>query len=233
MADMTSREQLQALIRAEIDRQRPVAVARRTLELLAESATRRLDAAPGYQIVDRDGNPRTRTVGGETRPLTLGDLVDELRRQHPTMFLAPAAPAAAPTSEAPRDWIVVKPAPAPPESPTRPAHASRLREALDGLAARLRRPAREPEVPPAAAPLVGPPVPPGEGLKPGLARPQKLPGRRSSRIPAYAVLGGLVVLGIGYAAFRGGGEPTRDAAVAQAPGSDGPRASPPRRDRRR
>ncbi len=54
-ADMTSREQLQALIRAEIDRQRPVAVARRTLELLAESATRRLDAPPGYQIVDRDG----------------------------------------------------------------------------------------------------------------------------------------------------------------------------------
>ncbi|MET7246405.1 hypothetical protein ABZT49_23910, partial [Methylobacterium sp. EM32] len=109
---MTSREQLQALIRAEIDRQRPVAVARRTLELLVESAIRRSDVPPGYQVVDRDGNPRTRSVAGEALPLTLGDLVDELRRQHPTMFQPPApAPASAPApaaGDAPRDWIVVK-----------------------------------------------------------------------------------------------------------------------------
>lgn len=215
-ADMTSREQLQALIRAEIDRQRPVAVARRTLELLAESATRRLDAAPGYQIVDRDGHPRSRTVDGETRPLTLTDLVEELRRQHPTMFLSPAAPAAVsapPPGDAPRDWIVVKPGPAAPV----PAPPSRLREALDGLAARLRRPAREPEAP-AATPVPIPPVAAGEGLKPGIARRQRLPDRGSTRRPIYAVLGGLAVLGIGYAALRGGGEPVREAAVAQAPG---------------
>ncbi|PIK74368.1 thermonuclease family protein [Methylobacterium frigidaeris] len=211
---MTSREQLQALIRAEIDRQRPVAVARRTLELLVESAIRRLDAPPGYQIVDRDGRPRTRTVEGEALPLTLADLVDELRRQHPTLFQPPAAPAPA---EAPRDWIVVKPAAAP-EPPSRPARASRLRDALAGLTARLRRPVREPEAPAAApvSPVVVPP-PPGEGLKPGLARPQPLPGRGSSRRPAYAALGGLAVLGIGYVVLRGGEEPAREAAVAQAP----------------
>jgi endonuclease YncB( thermonuclease family) len=211
-ADMTSREQLQALIRAEIDRQRPVAVARRTLELLVESAIRRSDAPPGYQVVDRDGSPRTRSVAGEALPLTLGDLVDELRRQHPTMFQPPAAPAPAPPAgDAPRDWIVVKPAAA----PAPPAPPSRLRDTLEGLAARLRPSAREPEAP--AVPVAVPPVPPGEGLKPGLARPQPLPGRGSSRRPLYAVLGGLAVLGVAYALLRGGGEPAREAAVAQAP----------------
>ncbi|SFU99501.1 Endonuclease YncB, thermonuclease family [Methylobacterium sp. 174MFSha1.1] len=211
---MTSREQLQALIRAEIDRQRPVAVARRTLELLVESAIRRSDAPPGYQVVDRDGSPRTRSVAGEALPLTLGDLVDELRRQHPTMFQPAAAPAP-PTGDAPRDWIVVKPAAAP-EPPARPAPASRWQDALSGLAARLRPPAREPEAS-AAAPVPVPPVPPGEGLKPGLARPQPLPGRGASRRPVYAVLGGLAVLGVGYALLRGGGEPAREAAIVQAP----------------
>ncbi|AWN53803.1 hypothetical protein [Methylobacterium sp. 17Sr1-1] len=210
---MTSREQLQALIRAEIDRQRPVAVARRTLELLVESAIRRSDAPPGYQVVDRDGSPRTRSVAGEAVPLTLGDLVDELRRQHPTMFQPPAAPSP-PAGDAPRDWIVVKPAAAASEPPARPTRASRLQDALSGLSARLRPPAREPEAP-AAAPVPVPPVPPGEGLKPGLARPQPLPGRGASRRPLYAVLGGLAVLGIGYALLRGGGEPAREAAIAQ------------------
>ncbi|MGE7414272.1 thermonuclease family protein [Methylobacterium tarhaniae] len=217
---MTSREQLQALIRAEIDRQRPVAVARRTLELLVESATRRLDAPPGYQIVDRDGRPRTRAIAGEAVPLTLGDLVDELRRQHPTMFQPPAAPAAAPAPppvEAPRDWIVVKPA-SPPPPPAGPDRAARLREALGGLAARLRRPPRE-QAAPAAAPV--PPVaapPPGEGLKPGLARPRPLPARNTARRPLVAVLGSLALLGIGYAALRGGEPAPREAAVAQATG---------------
>lgn len=216
-ADMTSREQLQALIRAEIDRQRPVAVARRTLELLVESAIRRSDAPPGYQVVDRDGHPRTRSVAGEALPLTLGDLVDELRRQHPTMFQPPAAPASVSAAgDAPRDWIVVKPAAAP-EPPAPPARASRLRDALSGLSARLRPPAREPEAP-AAAPVPVPPVPPGEGLKPGLARPQPLPGRGSSRRPVYAVLGGLAVLGVGYVLLRSGGEPAHEAAVAQGTG---------------
>ncbi|MET7242540.1 hypothetical protein ABZT49_04170, partial [Methylobacterium sp. EM32] len=97
-----------------------------------------------------------------------------------------------------------------------PAPASRWQDALSGLAARLRPSAREPEAP-AAAPVPVPPVPPGEGLKPGLARPQPLPGRGSSRRPVYAVLGGLAVLGVGYALLRGGEEPAREAAIAQAP----------------
>ncbi|AWN48449.1 hypothetical protein DK419_20545 [Methylobacterium terrae] len=226
---MTSREQLQALIRAEIDRHRPVAVARRTLELLVESATRRLDAAPGYQVVDRDGHPRTRLVGGEALPLTLGDLVDELRRQHPTLFQppAPAGPAPAP-AETPRDWIVVKPAEPAPAAPARPGPAARLRETLRDFTLRgftlrdltARLPEREPAAP-AAAPLpVAPPVPEGEGLKPGHARPRPLPGHGgSSRRPLYAALGALAVLGLGYAAFRGGESP-REAAIAQAPSQD-------------
>lgn len=218
IADMTSREQLQALIRAEIDRQRPVAVARRTLELLVESAIRRLDAAPGYQVVDRDGRPRTRLVGGEALPLTLSDLVDELRRQHPTLFQppAPAGPAPAP-AETPRDWIVVRPAEPAPQASAPPRPAGRLRQALRDftlrdLTARLPEPA-----PPADAPHpVVPPVPEGEGLKPGHARPRPLPGRNSSRRPLYATLGVLAVLGLGYATFRGGEAP-REAVIAQAP----------------
>lgn len=242
-ADMTSREQLQALIRAEIDRQRPVAVARRTLELLVESAIRRHDAPPGYQVVDRDGRPRTRMMAGEALPLTLSDLVDELRRQHPTLFQPPAAaapaPSSAPTSEAPRDWIVVKPTtPAAPSPAVRPAPESRLRAALGDLAARLRRAdphptretaeetARQPAIP-VAAPVVLP-APAGEGLKPGLARPRPLPGGSLPRRPLYATLGTLAVLGIGYVALRGG-EPTREAAVAQAPAGAGKTTAAPER----
>ncbi|TNC11407.1 hypothetical protein FF100_20000 [Methylobacterium terricola] len=213
---MTSREQLQALIRAEIDRQRPVAVARRTLELLVESATRRHDAPPGYQVVDRDGRPRTRMVAGEALPLTLGDLVDELRRQHPTLFQPPAAPAA--PAEAPRDWIVVQPATSPAPSPApapRPDRLARLRDALGTLPERLRLPRREPAAPSVAA-MPAPPPPAGEGLKPGLARPRPLPGGGLPRRPLYAALGTLAVLGLAYATLRGG-EPTREAAVAQAP----------------
>ncbi|ACL59796.1 thermonuclease family protein [Methylobacterium nodulans] len=105
---MTSREQVQALIRAEIDRQRPVEVARRTLELLAESAVRAIDAPPGYQIVGRDGAPRMRREEGAERPFTLADLFDELRRQHPSLFLpppmspAPEPPAPSETAKLPK-----------------------------------------------------------------------------------------------------------------------------------
>ncbi len=214
---MTTREQLQALIRAEIDRQRPVAVARRTLELLVEAAIRRLDAPPGYQVVDRDGRPRTRTVAGEVQPLTLGDLVDELRRQHPTLFLPPVSPGPAPAAApAARDWIVVDPAPRPSvASPAPPDRTARLRDALQDLGARLRRPPREPASP-EAAPIPVPPPPPGEGLKPGLARPQPVLGRTSTRRPLYAALGALVLLGGAYAALRSPG-PADRAAVAQAP----------------
>ncbi|WP_018260886.1 thermonuclease family protein [Methylobacterium sp. WSM2598] len=122
---MTSREKVQALIRAEIDRQRPVEVARRTLELLAESSVRAIDAAPGYRIVGRDGAPRMRRGEGAEVPLTLADLFDELRRQHPSLFLAgPAAPppmavAAPPPAEA---APVASPLP---EMPRMPAAVSR------------------------------------------------------------------------------------------------------------
>ncbi|WP_407521708.1 thermonuclease family protein [Methylobacterium oryzisoli] len=90
---MTSRETVQASIRAEIDRQRPVEVARRTLELLAASAVRAIDAPPGYQVVGRDGTPRTRQQDGATVPFTLADLIGELRHQHPRLFLPPEAAA--------------------------------------------------------------------------------------------------------------------------------------------
>ncbi|MGY2047645.1 thermonuclease family protein [Methylobacterium sp. JK268] len=112
---MTSREKVQALIRAEIDRQRPVDVARRTLELLAASSVRAIEAPPGYEIVGRDGAPRTHGDGAEPRPFTLADLFSELRAQHPSLFLPPSAPAAAPEPAAApdprlppavsRDWI--------------------------------------------------------------------------------------------------------------------------------
>ncbi|GJD52602.1 hypothetical protein OPKNFCMD_5368 [Methylobacterium crusticola] len=284
---MTSREQMQALIRAEIDRQRPVAVARRTLELLVESATRATDAPPGYQVVDRDGAMRTRSVAGEAVPLGLGDLIAELRRQHPSLFLPPApdaadaAPAARPAAANPgspaaaRDWMMVAPGSAAPreavraESPSRPATI--LQAAAARLGASLRRPAPTPaaavypaaaaapsaagaaSMPPAgpAAPApdpIGPaPVPDAlrpapaprpadgprpagepppsearasEGLRPGVARPRRLPGRASGRKPLYAALGALVLVGAGYLALRGD-EPAPEAgpsAVTASPG---------------
>ena len=94
---------IRALILAELDRRGVRPVARRTLALIAEGSVEPADGVPGYRIVDRGGVVRLRGAGeGAGVPLTLHELVEELREQHAPLFLPPAPE---PEPEAPRDAI--------------------------------------------------------------------------------------------------------------------------------
>ena len=113
-------ERLLGLIRAELDRQRAMPLARRTLELLVEAESEPSADEPGYRIVDRNGETRLRRDAHPGRdgkdgakdadaaaPLTLSDLVGELRERYPDLFAAPPEPepepAPSPAPEPARD----------------------------------------------------------------------------------------------------------------------------------
>ncbi|GJD93849.1 thermonuclease family protein [Methylobacterium iners] len=125
-------DRLRAQIRAEIAARGAFPVARRTLELVIETALEPSEEPPGYRIVDRDGTPRLHRE--DAAPLTLADLVDELQERHPALFPRPSEP---------------EPEPAPSEPSPEPAGAkikaaaARLVEAgaasgaLSGLRARF------------------------------------------------------------------------------------------------
>jgi endonuclease YncB( thermonuclease family) len=87
--DAPDRAPLREKVRAEIARARPRPVAQRTLELLAEAALEPCADGPGYRVVDRHGIARERTGVAHPGPMTLADLVGELRASHPALFLAP------------------------------------------------------------------------------------------------------------------------------------------------
>ena len=93
---------IRALILAELDRRGARPVARRTLALIAEGFVEPADGVPGYRIVDRTGAVRLRGEAGTGVPLTLHDLVEELREQHAPLFVPPAPE---PEPEPPRDTI--------------------------------------------------------------------------------------------------------------------------------
>ncbi|MFJ7833655.1 hypothetical protein ACIQX0_05355, partial [Methylobacterium sp. NPDC097213] len=94
---------IRALILAELDRRGVRPVARRTLALIAEGFVEPADGVPGYRIVDRGGAVRLRGAGeGAGVPLTLHELVEELRAQHAPLFLPPEPE---PEPEPPRDAI--------------------------------------------------------------------------------------------------------------------------------
>ncbi|MCP1547666.1 MULTISPECIES: thermonuclease family protein [Methylorubrum] len=93
---------IRALILAELDRRGARPVARRTLALIAEGFVLPADGVPGYRIVDRTGTVRLRGEAGAGVPLTLHDLVEELREQHAPLFLPPAPE---PEPEPARDTI--------------------------------------------------------------------------------------------------------------------------------
>lgn len=93
---------IRALILAELDRRGARPVARRTLALIAEGFVEPADGVPGYRIVDRTGAVRLRGEAGTGVPLTLHDLVEELREQHAPLFLPPAPE---PEPEPARDTI--------------------------------------------------------------------------------------------------------------------------------
>ncbi|MGH1570515.1 nuclease [Methylobacterium sp. P31] len=98
--DDPGRAALREVIRAEVARARPRPVAVRTLELLAEAAVMPDEAGSGLRVIDRHGLPRLRA--GTSEPMTLADLVAELRERHPALFLPPE-PEPAPQAEAGRD----------------------------------------------------------------------------------------------------------------------------------
>src|SRR5215218_11120856 len=82
----TPQKQIQALIRAEIARHHPIKGALRPLEILAESSVRVVEKGgrARYEIIDEDGVVRAGSECG--RPLTIADLVAELRTKHPSLF---------------------------------------------------------------------------------------------------------------------------------------------------
>ncbi|MEL6061522.1 MULTISPECIES: thermonuclease family protein [unclassified Methylobacterium] len=101
--DDPGRHALRAAIRDEVARARPRPVAVRTLELLAEAACVPDEAGTGIRVLDRQGNLRHRD--GTDAPMSLADLVAELRDRHPALFLPPEPeiePAAS-AAEEPRD----------------------------------------------------------------------------------------------------------------------------------
>ncbi|MER2266277.1 nuclease [Methylobacterium oxalidis] len=99
------RARLRARIRAAVEAARPQPVALRTLELMALAAAEP-DASPaGYRIIDpRTGATRLREPAAEgagppaDQPLSLEELVAELKRRHPALFLPdpPPEPASEP-----------------------------------------------------------------------------------------------------------------------------------------
>ncbi|WP_430911393.1 nuclease [Methylobacterium sp. sgz302541] len=86
-----ARARLRDLIRREVAARRPRPIARRTLELLAESAIEPAEGEPPYRVVDRRGEPRSRMAeeGGAAEPLTLAEVLAELQERHPALFEPP------------------------------------------------------------------------------------------------------------------------------------------------
>ncbi|MCJ2087349.1 nuclease [Methylobacterium sp. E-005] len=101
--DDPGRRALRVAIRDAIARARPRPVAVQTLELLAEAACTPDEAGTGLRVLDRQGNPRHRD--GSDAPMSLADLVAELRVRHPALFLPPEPEieSAAPLADEARD----------------------------------------------------------------------------------------------------------------------------------
>jgi endonuclease YncB( thermonuclease family) len=112
-------EQVQGLIRREIARHQPIEGALQPLEILAAASVRVVedDGAARYEVVDENGRARTRHDGGESRGLTIAELIAELRTKHPTLFRLEPHDAAGVAAEsdkpdasprrAPRDWLIL------------------------------------------------------------------------------------------------------------------------------
>jgi endonuclease YncB( thermonuclease family) len=91
LRDGPDRAALRDALRLEVARARPFPVAERTLTLIAQAALEPQPEPPGYRVIDRHGAPRFHEAveGGQPRPFTLADLMDELRARHPALFLPP------------------------------------------------------------------------------------------------------------------------------------------------
>ena len=118
------REQMRALIHAEIEKLNPTDDARRALELIIESSLRpsSADGKLHLTVIDASGQPRMIEKNGDMVPFTLQDLIAELRRIHPVLFKSPPkpqplgaetasdpVPPLAQTKPASRDWLTLDP----------------------------------------------------------------------------------------------------------------------------
>ncbi|HEY8383997.1 MAG TPA: hypothetical protein VIL09_17800 [Microvirga sp.] len=128
-------ERTRALIREAVTRAQPIPEAERALELIVEASVRARDedGRLAVTVIDDDGHPRAAPGGA---PMTVADLLGEMRRTRPTLFQsaeartsqasAPAglerATASAPPvpaaqvpepAPAPRDWIRLDERPSP------------------------------------------------------------------------------------------------------------------------
>ncbi len=103
--DGPDRTALVAALRTEIEKARPFSRAERTLTLIAQAALEPQDAPPGYRVIDRHGAPRLHAASevGEGRPITISDLLAELRERHPGLFRPPEPVAPPQPAPEPRD----------------------------------------------------------------------------------------------------------------------------------
>jgi endonuclease YncB( thermonuclease family) len=173
---MSPLEQVRETIRAELDKHRPIEVARGPLELIAESSLRYTgeDGSGRFRVVDAEGQPRTKVEDGRVVEFTIADLVRELVGKHPRLFR--------------REEPETRPAPVPaPAAPEPSAGSERTVPPRGPEPARARGP-DEPALPPAAPP----------------PRLPRLPRLRSFEAPRpsvylYAAVAGLMLfLGAAY-----------------------------------
>lgn len=97
------RSAIRQIVRAEVDRSRPIEEARRSIELIAESSIRLVErnGVTELLVVDDQGVPRTVFEDGVRRNLGVGDLVREIRSKHPKLFQEQTSETVSPASSAP------------------------------------------------------------------------------------------------------------------------------------
>jgi len=232
------RDEAQAAIRDALDRHKPLDMARRSLELIAETSIRPVEDGGRlrFQVVDAAGEPRMVVRDGRTAEMTVDDLVAEMREKHPTLFgVAPSAaeaaatpprpapdrpaPAAATPAERPgaqvvtprqRSTVVIDP----PSQRRGPAVIFRDWSAKAASALQRRRESRSAAP---AAPAALKPATTGTA-RPAPAPMNAAPGGRRFPATSLALLALLALLGgLAYAFLGGSGE--RAATAAGAPGN--------------
>ncbi len=129
---MTALEQVRETIRTELDRHRPIEVARGALDLIAETSLRWVgeDGTGRFRVVDAEGQPRTRTEGGRVVEFGIPDLVRELVEKHPRLFrrdesaAQPVPPTPVPSAAEPSPPRPAPPPPVPLREPAPPPAAA-------------------------------------------------------------------------------------------------------------
>jgi endonuclease YncB( thermonuclease family) len=121
---VTGRDRIESMIRAEIDRRRPLDLSREALILMAMAQIRvGEDGGDDFEILDSQRKPRVMIRDGRETAATIPDLVDDLAAAHPLLFEPPRTDVK--PGPAQRDWLLVTndaapPGPPPTEEPLEP-----------------------------------------------------------------------------------------------------------------